>query len=55
MIGVPFFFSHLALSIGVGRDGIGLKMMEIAQTDTHSAFNVLGFCLKASSFKKFGR
>jgi hypothetical protein len=42
MILVLFFFSHRALSIGIGREGIGLKMTEIAQTDTHSAFNVLG-------------
>jgi hypothetical protein len=43
MILVSFFFSHRALSIGIGRDGIGLKVTEIAQTDTHSAFNVLGY------------
>ena len=42
MIMVSFFFSHQALSIGISRDGIGLKVTEIAQTDTHSAFNVLG-------------
>ena len=43
MILVSFFFSHRALSIGIGRDGIGLKVTEITQTDTHSAFNVLGY------------
>ena len=42
MILVLFFFSHRALSIGIGRDGIGLKVVEITHTDTHSAFNVLG-------------
>ena len=42
MILMSFFFSYQALSIGIGRDGIGLKVTEIAQTDTHSAFNVLG-------------
>ena len=31
MILVSFFFSHRALSIGIGRDGIGLKVGEIAQ------------------------
>ena len=36
MILVSFFFSHRALSIGIGRDGIGLKVMEIAQTDRHT-------------------
>src|SRR3569623_663308 len=44
MILVSFFFSLRALSIGIGRDGIRLKLTEIAQTDkqtdTHSAFNV---------------
>ena len=50
MILVSFFSSHRALSTGISRDGIGLKVTEIAQTDkqtdtqtdTHSAFNVLG-------------
>ena len=39
MILMSFFFSHRALSIGIGRDGIGLKVTEIAQTDkqTHIA------------------
>ena len=39
MILVSFFFSHRALSIGIGRDGIGLKVTEIAQTNkqTHIA------------------
>src|SRR5438105_2650099 len=32
MILVPFFFSHRALSIDIGRDGIGLKVTEIVQT-----------------------
>ena len=41
MILVSFFFSHQALPIGIGRDGI--KLTEIAQTNTHSAFNVLEF------------
>jgi hypothetical protein len=36
MIGVPFFFFHRALSIGVSRDGVGLKEPEIAQTDGHT-------------------
>ena len=44
MILVSFFSSHRALSIGISRDGIGLKVTEIAQTDrhthTHSAFNI---------------
>ena len=40
MILASFFFSHRALSIGIGRDGIGLKVTEIAQTDTHCAFNI---------------
>ena len=42
MILVSFFFSHRALSIGIGHDEIGLKVTEITQTDTHRAFNVLG-------------
>jgi hypothetical protein len=33
MIFVSFFFSHRALSIGIGRDGIELKVTEIAQTN----------------------
>src|SRR3569623_369856 len=33
MILDSFFFSHRALSIGIGRDGIGLKVTKIAQTD----------------------
>ena len=39
MICRSFFFSYQALSIGIGRDGIGLKVTEIAQTDrqTHIA------------------
>jgi hypothetical protein len=39
MILVSLFFSHQALSIGIGHDGIGLKVTEIAQTDkqTHIA------------------
>jgi hypothetical protein len=44
MIFVSFFFSYQALSISIGRDGIRLKVTEIAQTnkqtDTHSAFNI---------------
>ena len=50
MILVSFFFSHRSLSIGIGRDGIELKVTEIAQTDkqtdTHSAFNVLAYILQ---------
>jgi hypothetical protein len=39
MILASFFFSHRALAFGIGRDGIGLKVMKIAQTDkqTHIA------------------
>ena len=36
MILVPFFFSRRALSIGISRGGIGFKVTEIVQTDTHS-------------------
>ena len=43
MILVSFCFSHRALSIGIDRDGIELKVTEIAQTNTPSAFNVLGY------------
>ena len=32
MILVSFFFSHRALSIGIGRDGIELKVTKIAQS-----------------------
>jgi hypothetical protein len=51
MIFMLFFFSHRALLIGVGRDRIGLKVTEIAQTDkqtdTHSAlcFRILTLLL----------
>jgi hypothetical protein len=41
---VSFLFSHRALSIGIGRGGIGLNVTEITQTNkqtvTHSAFNI---------------
>ena len=41
MIWVSFFFSHRALSIGIGHDAITLKLTEITQTkDTHSAFKM---------------
>ncbi len=45
MILVSFFFSHRALSIGIGRDGIGLKVAEIALTNrqTEIVFKILNF------------
>jgi hypothetical protein len=48
---MSFFFSHRDLSIGIGRNRVGLKVTEIAQTDTHNAFNVLGFYEKNFSEK----
>jgi hypothetical protein len=33
MILVSFFFSHRALSIDIGRDGIGLKVTKFIRTD----------------------
>ena len=53
MILVSFFFSHRALSIGIGRDGIGLKVTEIAQTDKQTNIAHLG--LPGSSGSSPGR
>ena len=43
-----FFFSHRALSIGISRDGIGLKVTEIAQTDRQT--HIARFIYKDSRF-----
>ena len=48
MILVSFFFSHRALSIGIGRDGIGLKVKKFVRTDkqTHKQTHISRLILK---------
>ena len=49
MVFMSFFFSYGVLSIGIGHDEIGLKVVVIAQADkqadTHSVFVVLGLTM----------